>query len=342
MRRFPLEVSLSGAVLLGNKICCDGFHRDFKVRVQTHVHDDHMDGFDTSKGFQDILLSEPTRKLLVAEFDADLDFRENIRVVKLGVRQKVNDEHVTLLSSGHTLGGVQVAAELSSRVKVGYSGDFQWPLEKVIQVDALVVDSTYGSPKSIRKYSQADAEARLLELVTSKLKHGPVHILSHRGTLQRALQLFSTNVNCPLVCSPRLCAEVGVYRGFGYGIGAILEMNSVAGKKVLSGKRYTRFYGKGDGFPVELQTGTTITLSAFMTQPHSPVMQFSDRSFTVALSNHADFNGTLEYIVKTGASYVVTDNTRGGHAVELAQEIRSQLGIEARPSASHLSHEWGL
>src|SRR5437867_2906432 len=108
MRRFPLEVSASGAVLLGDKISCDGFHRDFKIRVQTHIHDDHMDSFATSKGFQNIVMSEPTKMLLLAEFNADLDFRENIEAVKLGERHKVNNEHVMLLPSGHMLGGVQV------------------------------------------------------------------------------------------------------------------------------------------------------------------------------------------------------------------------------------------
>jgi len=181
-----------------------------------------------------------------------------------------------------------------------------------------------------------------VELVTAKLKSGPVHILSHRGTLQRALQVLSGSLNCPLVASPRLCAEVTVYRGFGYGIGDIHALNSPEGKVAMSRKRYVRFYGKGDGFPVELIEGTTIALSAYMLQSDNPVMEYSERSYRIALTNHADFEGTLEYIIKTGAKYLVTDNTRSGHAVELAQEIKSRLAIEARPSSSQLSHEWGV
>jgi putative mRNA 3-end processing factor len=271
-----------------------------------------------------------------------LDYRENIRAMKLGARAKINDEYVTLLSSGHMLGGVQVAVRLSNGMRLGYSSDFHWPLDKVIRVDALVVDSTYGSPESVRKYTQAEVESRLVELVIRELKRGPVHILSHRGTLQRALQLLSTGVNCPLLGSPRFCADVTVYRECGYGIGDVLAVDSSDGKKVMSRKRYARFYSKGDGFPVELEEGTTITLSAFMTQPDNPVLQHSDRSFRVALSNHADFYGTLEYVRATGAKCVLTDNTRGGHAIELAREIKSRLGVEARPSASGLSHEWGV
>ena len=58
-------------------------------------------------------------------------------------------------------------------------------------------------------------------------------------------------------------------------------------------------------------------------------------------SDHADFNGTLEYILATGATSVVTDNTRG-HGVELALAIKHHLGIKVRPSSNLESHEWGI
>ena len=61
----------------------------------------------------------------------------------------------------------------------------------------------------------------------------------------------------------------------------------------------------------------------------------------MALSDHTDFNGTLEHIAATGAKHVVTDNTRRGRAVELALAISRRLGIEARPSSNLESLEWG-
>src|SRR5262249_38014180 len=144
---FPIDVFPSGAVVLGDRISCDGFHRDYQVRVQTHVHLDHMDSFETSKGSQNIFMSEPTRRLLVCEFNADLPYRENVYALEMGVPRTVDGQKVTLLHSGHMLGSVQVAVELADNRRLGYSGDFRWPLEDVIEVDALVVDSTYGSPE---------------------------------------------------------------------------------------------------------------------------------------------------------------------------------------------------
>lgn len=70
-----------------------------------------------------------------------------------------------------------------------------------------------------------------------------------------------------------------------------------------------------------------MTLSAYFTRPDEPVIEYSDRSFGVALSNHADFDGTLEYIRASGAEFVVTDNTRGGKGYDLATEVTRRLRI---------------
>ena len=342
MKYYPIDVSSSGAVLLGSRICCDGFHRDYQARVQTHIHLDHMDDFETSKGFQDLFMSKATKRMLVAEFNADLPFRSNVYTLETGVALNYYDDRMEVVESGHMLGSVQVAVELSNGMKLGYSGDFQWPLDRVIQAEAVVVDSTYGSPESRRTYSQGEVEANFLGLVVSKLRGGPLHILAHRGTLHRALQVLSGAVNCRILGSPRLCAEVEVYREFGYGIGPILSTDSVAAKEAIAQGRFIRFYGLRDGFPVDPTLGTTVALSAHMSDPRDPILEYSERSYRVALSNHADFEGTLEYVKATGAKYVLTDNTRGGHAVELALEIKSELGIEAEPSSHGLTREWGI
>lgn len=342
MRADLLDVSPRGAVLLGTDIVCDGFHHGFPARVQTHVHVDHMSGFETSKGFQDIFLTEPTFRLLVTELNAELGVRQNIHVVEVGNPREYGNSAITLLPSGHMLGSVQVAVEMTDGLRLGYSGDFQWPLDAVIQVDGLVVDSTYGGPDCRREYSQEEAEGRFLELVVAASRLAPVHIKAHRGTLQRALQILAGNVQCPIIGTQRFCAELDVYRQFGYAIGAVHSSESDEGRAAMAAVRFIRFYGKGDGLPVEIGVGTTVTLSAYMARRDDPIIEYSDRSFGVALSNHADFDGTIAYVRATGAKYVVTDNSRGAHAVELATEIRSCLGIDARPSSDRPSREWGV
>lgn len=86
---------------------------------------------------------------------------------------------------------------------------------------------------------------------------------------------------------------------------------------------------------------SVVKLTARFCTPDDPVVEYGENAFGVALSNHADFEGTLEYIQSTKATDVVTDNTRGGRAYELALEIKRRLGIDARPSSNFESGEWG-
>ena len=71
-----------------------------------------MAGFDSSKGLQDIIMSEPTRRLLICEHNADLPYRSNIKALRTGEWYKVGSSRLSLLSSGHMLGAMQVLVEL--------------------------------------------------------------------------------------------------------------------------------------------------------------------------------------------------------------------------------------
>ena len=338
--KYPIDVSMSGAVSLGGGLVCDGFLYNAQVRVQTHIHSDHMNDFSASKGTQEILMSEPTKKLLDFEFDADVPYRSNIKTLDDDVPYEFQKGTVTVLSSGHMLGCVQVKVILEDGMRLGYSSDFQWPIEDVIKVDGLVVDSTYGKPDSVRNYTQGRCEEALLNLVRRQLRSRPVLIYAHRGSLQRALQIFTGNLQCPVVGSTRVFDEARIYRDCGYTIGEIVRSDSEAGREIFQGNRYVRVYGTGDRLPADTRTASVIKLSAYFSKPDEPVTEYSDRAFGVALSNHADFSGTLEYIRATGAEFVVTDNTRG-HGYELATEVKRRLGIEAVASSNFRSREWG-
>jgi Cft2 family RNA processing exonuclease len=210
-----------------------------------------------------------------------------------------------------------------------------------IKVDTLVVDSTYGSPDSIREYTQGEIESRFVELVLAHLKQGSVHVKAARGTIQRAVHVLGADVRQPVLCSRRLCDEIDVYQRFGSAVCPVIRWDSAEGKELIKSGRYIRMYSKGDGDPVENPKGVTIVLSAFMVPKGQVILERSERAFRVALSNHADFEGTLEYVKATGAKRVITDNTRGPHGVLLAQEIQSRLKIPATPSRALVTHAWG-
>ena len=330
-----VDVFDSGAVRLGSRLVCDGYAPGYPFRVQTHVHDDHMGEFDRSKGEQDLFMSPETRALLIAERNADLEHRDNIIAVGRGGERELEDgSRLALLASGHMLGSCQVAVQLANGVRCGYSGDFGWPLERVMQVDELVVDSTYGSPESVRRYTQEEAESRLLEVVCQRLRHGSVHVNAHRGTVERVVQILAGKVGVPVVASAALMREIAVYRDHGFAAGAVEGLDSEVGRLALAERCYVRLYSKGDGFGSELVEGTSVTCSAYMVSTDEPLLKFTERAYRVGLSNHADFAGTLAYVRATGAKTVVTDNTRN-HGIELAMAINERFeDVRAVPSTN--------
>ena len=224
---------------------------------------------------------------------------------------------------------------------LAFSGDFSWPLDDVIEVDVLVVDATYGSPNSVREYSQADAETALMGMI-QRLRHdGPIYIVSHQGTLQRALQVMAGEIDIPLLGSASLINEVAVYRDFGFPIDNVVDCRSAEGREILRSKSYVRFFGQGDQRPIPDGSTSILKLSAFMAKPDDPIVPYSQRVYGIAMSNHADFFGTLDYVGSTKATNVIVDNSRGGHPYELAEQIRLRLGIEAEVAFIESSHEWG-
>ena len=337
-----IDVLGSGAVQLGRTVSCDGFIYGYPIRVQTHVHEDHMDGFDSSKGLQRIIVTRPTFDLLLVIRDnADIPYRENIEVVQLGSPISIENCQIVLLDNGHMLGSAQVQVTLSNGLRCGYSGDFAWPLEKVIDVDQLVLDSTYGSPESVRKFTQEEANNQFVDLVVNRVKAGPVFISSHRGTLQRAISCLDDAIKDPIIASPRLCSELEVYQQYGYTLTNVLSANAKEAKHVISEGRYIRLFGTGDRRPTDTGEATSITLNAYKSRLDDPVVEYSEKSFCVALSDHADYEETLEYVRATGAKKVMTDTTRGGHGVELAQALKRELAIDAQPSNNQYVREWG-
>ena len=173
-----------------------------------------------------------------------------------------------------------------------------------------------------------------------QLSQGAIHIKAHRGTLQRALELLDEATDVPIVAAGRLCQEIDVYRKFGYRIPPIFDLTSGDAQRYIAGGQYVRLYGLGEADLFGLTEGTAINLSAFMANSLDPVLEYTPKAFRIAMTCHADFEGTLKYVAAVGAEYVITDNRRG-HAVELANAIRSQLGIAASPSQHRPSRYWG-
>jgi len=336
-----VNVSAGGAVLLGANTSCDGFKTGRSVRVQSHVHEDHMKDFDRSKQFQSIYATRATRDLLIAERNADLPYRNNFIGLEYNKRVVMpGGEFLTLIPSGHMLGAAQILIERPDGLRIAYSGDFAWPLKEAVRADILVVDSTYatglGGP---RRFTQADADLALLELVSQKLRKGPVYLTGFRGVLHRAAEIICNGLCVSLIASDRFRRQAEVYQAHGRPIPTPYVTGDEQYAAYIENGRYVVALLPGERIP-ETNEGTSIQLTAYLASRKEPVREWSSRSYSVAISDHADFEGTLSYVQATGARAVVTDNTRG-KAVELAIEISTRLGISAVASNDPASNDWG-
>lgn len=325
---WPVSVSTDGAIHLGSEVVVDGFRASAPIRVQSHVHDDHLRSFNRSKSRQEILCTSATRDLLIARFDKDLPYRSNLR--SLDYSHKVMG--VRLFPSGHMLGSAQIAVETPAGETVGYSGDFAWPIETAMQVDYLVVDGTYGNPESIRGYTQGDAEESLVVAIDAAVAEGRrVYVKAHPGTLQRCLDALHGRCAAPVVLGDRSSAEVAVYQAHGYVFGEFSRSAGVSeDREVVPDGPYVRLMGPGEGGrSVVPPDAVFIVTSGFMGRGDSPITEYPNGNCLVAMSDHADFEGTLAYVAATGARKVLVDNSRGGNAQLLASRLRVELSVEA-------------
>jgi putative mRNA 3-end processing factor len=337
-----VDVTKNGAVILGPDVVCDGFLINRKYRIQSHIHSDHMDDFDTSKGIQTILLSPGTYELLKIIKNADINYRGNICTLKCGKKNHFGDSEVLLLSSGHMLGSVQSQVTLDNGLKLGYSGDFYWPIQNVIKADILVVDATYGNPESVRYYDQNEVHSQFVALLQKKFRSKSIKIRAHRGTLECALDILSSHdINIPIIADESTHSITSVHHLFGFNCPPIYSINSKEGKKIMNNGKYIYICNpRKDNPSIRDEDFVIINLSAYMVGKKEPILKINNSTYKVALTRHADFNGTMKYIEKTGATKVVTDNARGPYAIDLAIEIETRLGIEACPSTCSITDEW--
>jgi len=62
---------------------------------------------------------------------------------------------------------------------------------------------------------------------------------------------------------------------------------------------------------------------------NSACCQVAEKEYVVALSDHSDFDGLVEYVRRSKPKVVITDNFRANRAETLAKEIRKRFGIQA-------------
>ncbi len=322
------KVTKNGAVLLGDSVACDAFDESRPLRIVTHAHADHLGGLRKSlKCCEKVVMTKATRDL-AETLDDSLKLRGAvIETLEYGKTIRYGEEQITLVKADHILGAAQVLVEDAGGIRVAYSGDFRIDDTPVVECDVLVVEATYGSP-SCRRSFDVDVRELLVTMIEKRLRGGTVYVFGYHGKLQEIMQLLrKADVSVPFVMPQRVYEVTKVCEQHGMQLGCLSLSTDVDGRELLGGNLpCVAFYHMNSRGYVGLNNAR-ICVSGW--EFNSPCRQIGDREYLVALSDHSDFDGLIEYVKRSRAKKVITDNYRVSHGAVLAKEIRRRLGVSA-------------
>ncbi len=322
------SVTQRGAILLGKHVACDGYEENRPVRIVTHAHADHTGGLRWSlRECQKVLMTEATRDLidiLEGPFGSRLDDIETMEYEK---PLRFDGERLTLYKAQHIIGAAQVLLENKDGERIVWTGDFRLEGTPVLKCDTLVVESTYGSPMCRRAFD-GDVRKLLVQMVEERLKHGTVYMFGYHGKLQEVMQiLHDADVTVPFVMPDKVYHVSKACEKHGMQLGCLTHSSEKDGKALLDEDLpCVAFYHMNSRGSVGLKN-ERICVSGW--EFHRPSRRIGLKEHMVALSDHSDFNGLIEYVRQAKPKRVITDNHAGGHGETLAKEVKRRFGIPA-------------
>jgi putative mRNA 3-end processing factor len=323
------SVTRRGAILLGKSVACDAYHEKRPLRIVTHAHADHTGGLRWSlRECQKVLMTKPTRDLINVLEDTLGSRIDDIETLEYRKPIRFEGEKITLFKAEHILGAAQVLVESEEGERVAWTGDFKVEgTTPVLDCDTLVVESTYGSPMCRRSFD-VDVQKLLVHMVEERLKAGVVYVFGYHGKLQEIMQiLHDSDVSVPYVMPEKVYEVSKVCERHGMRLGCLTLSSQKEAKTLLDENLpCVAFYHMNSRGRVGLNN-ERICVSGW--EFRKPCRRISEKEHIIALSDHSDFDGLIEYVRQAKPKRVVTDNHAGGHGETLAKEIKRRLGIPA-------------
>jgi len=321
-------VTVKGAVLLGKYVACDAFNKTMPLRVVTHAHADHMMGLRQSLlTCEKVLMTHATKDLIDVMRGPLFLMGGFVETLDYGKALEYEEERITFFKADHILGAAQVLVEDAGETRIVFTGDFRIDETPVLDADVLVMEATYGSPACRRSFGK-NVRSLLVSLVEEGLKQGTVYVFGYHGKLQEVMQiLHGAGVKAPFVVPERVFHVSKVCERHGMRLGRlILSVEKEAKELLEQNAPCIAFYHMGSRRKVGLDR-LRVYVSGW--EFNSPCSEVADGEYVVALSDHSDFDGLIEYVRRSKPKLVITDNFRVGHARTLAKEIHKRFGISA-------------
>jgi putative mRNA 3-end processing factor len=282
------------------------------------------------KSCEAVIMTSATRDLInVIENPFSL-VKENVKTLEYEEPFEYKTEQITLHFSDHILGTAQVLVEDEEGTRILFTSDFRIPYTPVIQADILVIEATYGNPYRIRPF-QNEVKPLFVSLVEEAVKEGPVYLFGYHGKIQEVMQiLHEAKVSVPFVVPEKIFRVSKVCERYGmqFGHNLLLSESEEAQSMLQRGDSFLAFNHMASRRHISPDT-FRVYVSGW--EFSSPCRQVGENEYRVALSDHSDFYGLLQYVEESRPKFVITDNHRSGDAVTLAREIESRLKIPAKP-----------
>lgn len=317
-----------GAVLLGKNVACDAFEETKPLRVVTHAHADHMVGLRQSlRACKKVLMTKATKDMIDVMRSPLFLMSGLVETLDYGETIKYDEERITFFRADHILGAAQVLVEDFEGKRIVFTGDFRIDDTPVLESDVLVIEATYGSPTCKRSFGK-DVNSSLVSLVEKGLQQGTVYVFGYHGKLQEVMQiLHKGDLNVPFIAPERVFHVSKVCEKHGMHLGQLLLSTEPEAEKLLErNSPCVAFY--------HMESRSNIGLNNFRVLVSGwefdlAIHQTGNKEYVVALSDHSDFNGLLEYVRRSKPEFVITDNFRVSNGETLAKEILRTLGISA-------------
>lgn len=286
--------------------------------VVTHAHLDH------ARKHRCILATEATLAFLKKRLGKS-------RSIVLNYREPYSFDGctVTLFPAGHILGSAQVLIEKNG-LRLLYSGDFNLESSaaaesaEVPESDILIMESTFGRPDYCFP-PRAQVEAQLIDFVANTLRSGAVPIVVGYvlGKSQEAMKIlgqagFQLSVHGSIAMLARVYEAHGVpFKNWSKYNKDDLEGKVLIVPRIAVQSRVVK----------RIENKRIVYLSGWAMNPQLKARMQVDEA--LPLSDHADFNGLIEYARRTNAKKIYTT-----HGTRTFAKHLCRLGFDARPLAA--------
>jgi len=325
------QITSSGAIKLGKYTICDG-HAEGIIRVVTHAHSDHIIGLRRSiRSVPLIAMTPPTHDML-RELGYIIPPEKRV-ILNYYSPFEIVDEVLEFYEARHIYGSAQVLVEDYEGYRLVYTGDFKLPGTPILECDVLVIEATYGNPQHVRPFKY-EIEMLLADFIRDSLSKGPVCVYGYHGKLQEAMEILRREgITAPFIATDKVYRITKVLIKHGLKVTDVYHIESIEAKEIMRTNWFIIFDHMGSRNnqynSMRWRNLCRIFLSGW--EFSEPIKRIGNRTFVVALSDHADFEQLLEYVKNSKPKLVITDAYRESSASLLAKEIRNKLNIPAIP-----------